>query len=143
MAEERAKGTPAALTGSGISTTSLIVELYSGHHVLTTNHLGSDLVVCWLCVDKQSSPNPMVTLGGLGHVWASGAIKDNKCFGLRKQSNRMPFSKWIVECDCDKELSASQTFYSRSSVPWNFRQIIALLHPNSCTRLEFLEKLEF
>lgn len=63
------------------------------------------------------------------------------CF--HEQSNQMPVSKWITECARDKELSSSQTSYSSSSVPWNSRQSIALLHSDVCTRLELLEKLEF
>lgn len=69
-----------------ISTTSLTVELYSGHRALTTNHLGSDFGVCWLCVWINSPLPNQHTFGVLGQVWASGAIKDKKCFGLRKMS---------------------------------------------------------
>lgn len=37
-------------------------------------------------MDKQPFPDPAVSFGVLGQVWASGAIKDKKSCELKKMS---------------------------------------------------------
>lgn len=39
-----------------------------------------------VCMDKQPFPDPAVSFGVLGQVWASGAIKDKKSCELKKMS---------------------------------------------------------